>query len=352
MRKKSTYKQLSLIISVVLALLLGAYLITTPPTSDITIRLHDDQIDIQKFTNAVAEFIITEGYGYSVKKVESTIKEVHGHLINGDVDVTLELWKENNLVWYHNAIKAGAIEDLGVIYSGGRQYWIIPRWYAEEKNIKSVYDMRRHWRDFANPEDPSKGLFFNCIFGWACRDINKVKLKGYGLDRFYNTVAPISPEALKSIYESAQKRRLPVFGYYWEPNAIMTDQDWYILEEPEYSEAVWLQIIESAADPENTRIDQSCAYKNNSVHKIAHVNLQKKAPDIRAMLKHMEIDIRFFNLMLSDSGTEVRDDRFFSSLAREFLMKQPRVWHNWVGKKAQKKIEAALRLSAAADIRQ
>ena len=139
-----------------------------------TIRIHDDQIDIQKLINAIAGFIIENGYGYKVQLVESTIKEVHEHLITGDIDITLEMWKDNNLAWYDMTRKKGDVLDFGPIYSGGRQYWIIPRWYAREKNITTVFQMKSHWRDFANPEDPSKGIFFNCIFGWSCRDINRV----------------------------------------------------------------------------------------------------------------------------------------------------------------------------------
>ncbi len=97
------------------------------------IRIHDDQIDIQKLTNEIARFILVNGYGYQVQLVESTIKEVHDRLVAGDIDVTLELWKENNLVWYDTARGQGEVVDLGLIYSGGRQYWIIPKWYAQEK---------------------------------------------------------------------------------------------------------------------------------------------------------------------------------------------------------------------------
>lgn len=342
--KSKTTPLILLIFCFCLFLLVLVYL-KPSPRSEIIIRLHDDQIDIQKLINAIAEFIIVQGYGYPVEKKESTIKELHNRLVSGDIDVTLELWKENNLSWYNQGIQQGQIQDLGVIYAGGQQYWIIPRWYALEKNIKTVFDMKQHWRDFANPEDPSKGLFFNCIFGWTCQDINRIKLMAYGLDRFYNTVSPISPEALKSIYESARKRQIPIFGYYWEPNSLMIEQDWYILQEPPYSEPVWLNIIESAANPETASpgsIGEACAFNTSRVHKVAHPSLAKKAPEVVAMLKKMKIDIGLFNEILFSQDKNYHGPDFFQTLAESFLQTHPDQWQPWVTPEAEKKILQAL----------
>lgn len=325
-----------------LLLLLLFYHFSPPQKSDITIRLHEDQIDIQKLNNAIVAFIIEKGYGYQVKKVESTIKEIHDHLVTGDIDVTLEMWKENNLAWHDKALNGGSIEDLGILYSGGRQYWIIPRWYAVEKQIKTVFDMEKHWRDFTDPEDPSKGIFFNCIFGWACRDLNRIKLEGYGLDRYYNTVSPTSPEALKAIYESAGIRKIPVFGYYWEPNAIMTGDDWYILEEPPHSETVWARIIEAAATPGSPPLNEACAIKSSAVHKLAHRNLRKKAPDVVSMLEKLTVDIDIFNDILFSRDKNSPENKPFETFALLFLNTEPNQWHQWVTPEARMKIEAAL----------
>lgn len=341
-KQNLTVGKILISVFILLLVILLFYHVYFPRRSDITIRLHDDQIDIQKLNNAIAEFIIEKGYGYRVEKVESTIKEIHGRLIKGDIDVTLEMWKENNLVWYDRALEKGNIKDLGIIYSGGRQYWIIPRWYAAEKQIRTVFDMQKHWRDFADPEDPSKGLFFNCIFGWACRDINRIKLKAYGLNRYYNTVSPTSPEALKAIYESARIRKVPVFGYYWEPNSIMAEHEWYILKEPPHSETVWYRIIAHAANPESAPIDEACAFSNNSVHIVAHINLLKKAPDVVEMLKKMHVNLNLFNDILLRMDKNRRKNAFFQPLALFFIKNHKDQWSGWVTPEAEKNIEQAL----------
>ena len=316
--------------------------LTTLRKETVSIRLHDDQIDIQKLTNAIATFIIEKGYGYKVQMVESTIKEVHERLTAGDIDITLEMWKDNNLAWYHMAETKGNVVDLGPIYTGGRQYWIIPRWYAREHNITSVFQMKQHWRDFANPEDPSKGIFFNCIFGWTCRDINRVKLKAYGLDRYFNTVAPSSPEALEAIYKNALMREVPVFGYYWEPNALVASQDWYALEEPSHSEAVWETIIRAATDPDAPEPDEACAFKEIDVHKVAHRALLEKAPDAALMLEKMQINPRIFGEVLFSNARRDITPEAFQLMALDFLKSYPDQWRPWVTDKAAKKIQSAV----------
>jgi len=305
------------------------------------IKLHDDQIDIQKLSNEIARFILVNGYGYQVKLVESTIKEVHDRLISGDIDITLEMWKDNNLIWYDAALKKGEVVDLGPLYTGGRQYWIIPRWYAREKNIRTVFDMKKHWRDFTNPEDPSKGIFFNCIFGWTCRDINRVKLRAYGLDRYYNTVPPTSPEARESIYKNALRHNLPVFGYYWEPNALVSGQDWYALEEPPYSDANWKEIISAATDPNAPVPKTACAFKKIGVHKIANPGFTQKAPDAVEMIKKMEFSTEVFNILYSGTPPK-KDPKTFKAMALSFLMTYPDQWRTWVSDQAAEKIKTAL----------
>lgn len=324
------------------------YYFNSVKQESLVIRLHEDQVEVQKLVNAFTRIIIEEGYGFRVQLVESTIKEVQERLLRGDVDVTMEMWKQNNLLWYKEGLKRGRLIDLGILYSSGQQYWIVSRRYAEENGITSVFDMRNHWQDFVDPADPSKGIFFNCVFGWACSDINNVKLKVYGLDRYYNSVSPLSPESLKAVYEKAHARNLPVFGYYWEPNALMEDKDWYVLEEPEYKEEVWEQVIHASIDPKAEIPHQACGYNESGVYKIASIGLSAKAPEIVKMLAAMEVDVQVIKDILFTS--ELRNEKLYADLARKFLEDYPAMWSGWVTEEARLKIEKALAESSATDL--
>lgn len=329
----------------VLAVCIGCLLFTVLIFKDgqEPIRIHDDQVDVQKLTNAVVRLIIEKGYGYQVEYVESTIKEVRKKLTKGEVDVTLELWKENHLSWYQTGIKNNKLLDLGELYSKGKQYWIVSKWYAEEKNIVSVFDMRHHWKDFVDPGDPTKGIFLNCIVGWSCRDINSVKLKAYGLDRYYNGISPISPGALREMYKRSHEKKLPVFGYYWEPNSLMLKQDWYVLHEPPYDREVWKTLLEESQNPGEDTVEKGCAYAVSGASKIASTSLKSKAPDVLKMLSAMKIDIELFNSLLFSSEQSADGIRDFESIGRTFLTRHPETWSGWVDDKVRQQVVDALK---------
>jgi glycine betaine/proline transport system substrate-binding protein len=338
-RKPPTMRQMFLP-AIVLLIFLATILL--PQGEQKTIRLHDDQIELQRVTNAITAFIIEEGYGYKIKLVEATIKEARPLLLRGDIDIALEVWVENNLLWHSQAIGEKLITDLGEMYSGGKQYWIVSKWYAEKHDIETVFDMKDHWQDFLDPDDPSKGLFFNCIYGWTCRDINRVKLQAYDLDKYYNTVSPLSPKSLKSIYENSQTRKFPIFGYYWEPNSIMEQKSWKILKEPPFSRETWIDVIEATSTQNGTRLENACSFNDSGAHKIVNSNLANKAPAIFKMLKKMKIDIVFFNEMFLNN--EILEDNKLSprQLALRYLKDYPEKWGLWVPPKVQKKVIKAL----------
>lgn len=339
-RRSPTSKQIFIFVAILFTLLAAIIL---PQRSHKVIRLHDDQIELQKLTNAITRFIIEEGYGYRVELVEATIKEARTLLIRGDIDITLELWVENNLIWHTQAIDRKLVTDLGEMYSGGKQYWIVSKWYAEKHNIQTVFDMKNHWQDFLDPDDPSKGLFFNCIYGWTCRDINRVKLQAYGLDKYYNMVSPVSPKSLKSIYENATTRQFPVFGYYWEPNSIMSKGSWRVLEEPPFSKEVWVKVIKATSTPNGKRLEQACSFNDSGAHKVVNSNLAQKAPEVYKMLEKMNIDIVFFNKTFLNN--ESLDQKEFTphQIAVRFLKDYPDQWMDWVPPEVQENIRKALK---------
>lgn len=86
-RKLPTVKQLFALLFIVFILLSFFFV---PQRSQKVIRLHDDQIKVQKLLNAIAEFIIVEGFNYKVELVEATVKEARNHLLNGEIDITIK----------------------------------------------------------------------------------------------------------------------------------------------------------------------------------------------------------------------------------------------------------------------
>ncbi|MDD5037759.1 MAG: glycine betaine ABC transporter substrate-binding protein [Dehalococcoidales bacterium] len=305
-----------------------------------TIRFWDGAWESQWLHNAIGQFVVEEGYGYPTETVELTEEVFMALIAEGDVDVNMEEWFQNCPDWYDKHIKDGTIEAMGNVLEGGPQFFCIPKWVAEEYNIKTVFDMKDHWELFKDPEDPSKGSFINGIYGWTAWGINDVKLEAYGLYQYYNSISPGSTGAEMAALAGPQKQHQPVFGYYWAPTSLMGMFDWYILEEPEYNDEVWAQILAAIEDPTLRPLDEACAYPDQAIPIIVHKGLRAKAPDVVAMLEKLNVGIERCNKTLAwAEENEVRD---WEKAAVWFLREYDSHWQTWVTPEAYNKIKEAL----------
>ena len=326
-----------LVIGVVLFSL--AFLATACGTKPV-IRLHHSEYASKLVNNAIAELIIEEGYGYPVEMVTATTQEWLEALPEGRVNLDMEAWQQNFIDWYDEQLERGTIANLGMTYEAGPQFFVIPRWVAEEYGIQTVFDIKDHWELFQDPDDPSKGIFYNCLITWSCAEINKVKLEAYGLTRYYNVISSGSDDALEAALARSQERHQPVFGYYWAPTALMGVYDWHILEEPTNTAQCWEKVIAASEDVSLRPIDQACAYETTPIDKIAHKGLLEKAPDVVEMLKKMMVGLEPLNDTLAwASENDVQD---WERAAVYYLQTYQDRWRTWVTQDAYEKIEEAL----------
>ena len=290
--------------------------------------------------NAIAEFIIEEGYEYPIEVVVQTTPVLKETLPKGEVDLNLEGWQQNVPDWYNEQLEKGNIVNLGMTFEGGPQFFMVPEWVAQEYNIRTILDLNDHWELFQDPLDPSKGVFYSCIIGWECAEINKVKLEAYGLTRHYNPISPGSGEAQEALLARAQENRQPVFSYYWAPNALLGAFDWHILEEPPYTHECWENITAASRDQSLRPVDQACAYENVPIDKLAHKGLLRKAPDVTEMLKKMVVGLEPLNDTLAWADkSEVTDSQ---KIATYYLQTYEDRWRSWVTPEAYEKIRKAL----------
>ena len=304
------------------------------------IKLHDVLSESQGINNAIAGFIIENGYGYPVETVVESTPAMQEGLPKGMVHVNLEGWQQNIIEWYNAEMDKGSIVNLGMIYEGGPQFFMIPQWVSETYNVKTVQDMKDQWQLFQDPQDPSKGVFYNCIFGWECAKINQVKLSVYGLDEVYNVVSPASATALTAALEEAQKANRPVFGYYWQPSPLAAAYPWYVLEEPVHTTECWNQVIAATDNAGAASSDTACAYENLPIDKLAHAGLQEIAPDLVEMLTAMFVGLEPLNRTMAWSKENDIDDR--KRAAVFFLQNYEDLWRSWVTPEAHRKIKSAL----------
>ena len=82
---------------------------TVPEVQNPVLRLHDALSDSQGINNAIAEFIIENGYGFPVETVAESTPAMQQSLPEGEIDLNLEGWQQNIIDLYDSELEKGSI---------------------------------------------------------------------------------------------------------------------------------------------------------------------------------------------------------------------------------------------------
>ena len=315
---------------------------TATPTPTPPLRLADTQFESLWVNNAIAQFIIEEGYEYPVVVERMSSQTLEDWLPQGLVDIQMEGWEQNRADWYAQAVGAGSIENLGPIYEDGPQFFMIPEWVHQRYGIDTVFDLEEHWEVFVDPDDPTRGFFINCILAWECAGINQIKLEAYGLSDNYNMVSPGDSPELAGMFADRAREGEPVVGYYWAPNALMALHDWHVLEEPLYTDACWEAVL-AAVEDSTLPASEACAYKSVPINKIVSSELKAKAPDIHELLSRMSVGLKPLNETLAwmqENGFEDYED--YDQSAIYYLQTYADRWRSWMPEDNANRVQKAL----------
>ncbi|WP_374449858.1 ABC transporter substrate-binding protein [Stella sp.] len=299
--------------------------------------------DSAAFHTALAQFVLAKGYGCKVDQIPgSTIPLING-LARGDVQVLMEIWSNNQPEAWTKAAAAGQVREHGTNFPDATQGWFVPRYVVEgdaapAKGLRSVRDLAQHKAVFRDPEEPSKGRFYNCVAGWQCEVVNEKKLHAYGLTPHFTNFRPGTGAALAAAAESAVKRRQPILFYYWGPTWLLgkIGGDLVMLEEPAFDQAAW-DAMTAEKDP--TRVTRAVAYPVVKVVVGINSAFADKAPGIARFLDAYETTGALVSEALAfmqDSGGKAED------AARHFLKTHPEVWQRWVPADVAARVKAAL----------
>jgi len=324
-------------------LLVGLATVACAEEAKPTIKFSDQQFESQWINNAIAKFIIENGYGNTVETIETTTPIMQASLTKGDMHVNMEMWEQNIIEWHDESIAAGTLENLGATYEGGPQFFMVPTAFADEHGIKTIDDMKKPAvkKALADPEDKSKGLFMNCVIGWQCAEINRAKLVTYGLvPDHYNIISPGSSGAMEAALAGPQKKGQGVFGYYWAPTAIMGMYDWTVIEEPAYNKACWDEVGKSR-DDKTYIAKEACAYETLPINKGVWSGLKDLDSDVYTLLTKMNVGLQPINKTAAWAvENEIAGE--WEKAAVYYLTNFEDRWTTWMPEANAKKVKDAL----------
>lgn len=309
------------------------------PEENPLIKISDLNWGSAHFQSEMAKIIIEEGYDYPVELVPGATIPLFQGLRNGDLDVVIEVWLQNQQEAYDQAMEAEEIVLLGLLNDDNWQSgFVVPTYVIEGNadrgidpmapNLKSVFDLNQpKYKDlFKNPENTSKGLIMNGPPGWECEIVTIEQTKTYGLEDDYDVMNTGSQVGHFASLQSAYEKGEPWLGYLWGPTWIAGALDLTLLEEPPYDEDVWNE-------------NHGCSWPAVDLLIVGHKDFPDKAPDVAEMFKKWEMDTATLDEVLAymnDTEGEPVD------VAIWFLKNQETIWTKFVPDDVASKVKTAV----------
>ncbi|MDJ0932532.1 glycine betaine ABC transporter substrate-binding protein [Breoghania sp.] len=178
-------------------------------SNDRPITFYDGGWENIQISNAIAIYIIENGYGREAEDVDSNVPKMHKAMEEGTMDVNLEMYNNLMAEWGCDQVVADKIVELGAIYEAASQGFYVPTYVVKgdaardikpiAPDLKKIGDLAGYADAFRENRPDNEVMLVNCIPGWACREINLIKLATYGLDKTITSVEPKTEAELNEI---------------------------------------------------------------------------------------------------------------------------------------------------------
>jgi len=330
-------KILSILTILLISIFLFSFTLTSVAKDKIVFA--DPGWDSVRFHNGVAQTIIEEGYGYPTEVIAGSTAATFLGLIEGDIDVYMEIWAANLGDTYYNPLKEGIITETSINFNDNAQGIYVPTYMIKgdskrgikpmAPDLKSVKDLKDYRKIFKDEEDPSKGRIYGAPPGWKVDEILRAKVKSSGLDEYYNYFSPGSDGALSAAIVGAYEKGEPIAAYYWEPTWVMGMLDMTLLEDEPYSEEKWTE--ESG---------YACEFSAMDIAIAVNKDFPARAPEVVEFLKNYHTTSAMASSALAYMMENECDTR---DAAVWFLKTREDVWTKWVPEEIAEKVKEAIK---------
>ncbi|MFS0785705.1 ABC transporter substrate-binding protein [Shouchella sp. 1P09AA] len=274
--------------------------------------------------NAIAQFIVEEGYGYDTETtMGSTPITVQG-LRDGDINVYMEIWTDNIRELYDESIDSGEIIEVSMNFDDNEQGFYVPTYVIEgdpdrdiepmAPDLQRVEDLVNYPDVFPDPEDSSMGRILNAPSDWAVYEDIAMKFDSYGLEETFNLFAPGSDAGMVTDLVRAYEDGEGWVGYYWEPTGITAQYDLTLLEEDDYDEEQWEE-------------NRTTAFPPNDVTVAVNQHLPDQAPEVVEFLENYETSSELTEAALAYMEEDGLSEQ---EAAMRWMEEYQDIWTSWL----------------------
>ncbi|MBJ7536873.1 ABC transporter substrate-binding protein [Marinomonas sp. C1424] len=257
----------------------------------------------------------------------------------GRPDIAPEMWSNAVQTLIDRGVAENSLRIAGKSYSdGGPEGFWVPK-YMVDKNpsLATIEGIKKHAKDFPNPENASVSAFYGCPAGWGCQIsstnlFQALKLQESG----FELINPGSSAALSGSLSRAYERKQPWFGYYWGPSAVLGKYD---MVRVDFGSGVDKEHFINCISKEDCLEPKVTMYPSAVSYSVTTSAFAKRAPDAYTYLTKRTFTNAQMNALLAWMEENQADGQY---AAENFLLNHQEIWSQWVSKDIKTKLEKAL----------
>jgi glycine betaine/proline transport system substrate-binding protein len=262
----------------------------------------------------------------------------------GGLDVYTDLWMPNQSASWAKFVQKGSKETVlanSKPYTGV-QGLFIPGFIQDEHGIKSVFDLASpEIAKLFDTDGDGKGEYWPGGPGWSSTNVEQVKAKSYGYDKFFEPFV-VEQWVMEAKLSAAFKRKKPILFYFWTPEWIHSAYDLRRLEEPEFDgfamtskkddprykpDGCWNMIDAKESEDWMAKSSVKCAWADANVYVGYSASLTKRAPKAAKFLSQVSFDPKLINEWILAIAQDKREP---AEVAKDWIAKNPNVVNEWL----------------------
>jgi glycine betaine/proline transport system substrate-binding protein len=268
---------------------------------------------------AVAQKLLEEKLGYTVKTTDIDEYAQFKSLSNGDLDATLEVWPSGHAADYSKYIDNGnGVVDGGPLGITGQIGWYIPTYMLQDHPELATWEgVKSDWQLFQTSDSGDKGQILDGDPSYVTFDDTIAKNLGINVKAKYAGSEAAELTELDTAYQNED----PILMYFWTPHWAWQKYDLTQVKLPEVTDKCY-QIYTTGENADQ----YNCEYPTDELYKAFNDQLQTKAPAAYALLSAFSWGVDDQNTVSQD----IFDGMDPGDAAQKWIDANAATWQPWV----------------------